>query len=143
MIISVVIVIRTFAPLYYAYILFNKTINNVSELIKVCVLQDPPTTDLCTILPAAGYYIHAFVTYGNGDVRIYTSNRIDGGVGDSMRRFNVSYNESFDQELEPNANYDFVVNIQNNVIEIPRTDTSPSCGKYIASYDSYSVYLTL
>ena len=44
-------------------------------------------------------------------------------------RLSVSYNDSFDQELESNANYAFVVNTQNNIIEIPRTGTCPSCGK--------------
>ena len=101
----------------------------LSEFIKLYFLQDPPIADPCTTLPAAGYYIHAIVTNSNGDARIYTSNRIDGGMGDSMCRFNVSYNDSFDQELEPNATYAFVVNTQNNIIEIPRTSTSPSCGK--------------
>ena len=47
-------------------------------------------------------------------------------MGDGMGRFSVSYNDSFDQELEPNANYAFVVNTQN---KIPRTGTRPSCGK--------------
>ena len=46
-----------------------------------------------------------------------------------MRKFNVSYNDSFDQELEPNANYAFVVNTQSDIMEIPKTDVSPSCGK--------------
>ena len=46
-----------------------------------------------------------------------------------MRRFSVHYNDSFDQGLEPNANYAFVVNTQNNIIEIPRTGTGPTCGK--------------
>ena len=94
-------------------------------------LQRPPITDPCTTLPITGYYIHAIVTNVNGDAneRIYTSNHIDDTMGDGMGRFSVSYNDSFDQELEPNANYAFVVNTQNNIIEIPRTATRPSCGK--------------
>ena len=52
-------------------------------------------------------------------------------MGDGMGRLSVSYNDSFDQELEPNANYAFVVNTQNNIIEIPRTGTRPSCGKQL------------
>ena len=52
-------------------------------------------------------------------------------MGDGMGRFGVSYNDSFDQELEPNANYAFVVNTQKNIIEIPRTGTCPSCGKQL------------
>ena len=93
--------------------------------------QRPPITDPCTTLPITGYYIHAIVTNSNGDAneRIYISNYIDDSLADSMGRFNVSYNDSFDQELEPNANYTIAVNIQNNIIEIPRTGTSPSCSK--------------
>ena len=89
-----------------------------------------PIIDPCTTLPISGYYIHAIVTNVNGDAneRIYTSNHIDDTMGDGMGRFSVSYNDSFDQELEPNANYAFVVNTQNNIIEIPRTGTGPSCG---------------
>ena len=52
-------------------------------------------------------------------------------MGDGTGRFSVSYNDSFDQELEPNANYAFVVNTQNNIIEIPRTGTHPSCGEWL------------
>ena len=90
-----------------------------------------PIIDPCTTLPISGYYIHAIVTNVNGDAneRIYTSNHIDDTMGDGMGRFSVSYNDSFDQELEPNAIYAFVVNTQNNIIEISRTGTCPSCGK--------------
>ena len=64
-------------------------------------------------------------------------------MGDGMGRFSVSYNDSFDQELEPNANYAFVVNTQNNIIEIPRTDTYPSCGKQLAIVYSYLMFIIL
>ena len=113
--------IHCFISHTYVYVIYN---------IKLC-LQRPPTTSPCTTLPITGYYIHAIVTNSNGDAneRIYTSNRIDDTMGDGMGRFSVSYNDSFDQELEPNANYAFVVNTQNNIIEIPRTGTCPSCGK--------------
>ena len=99
-------------------------------LFIILCLQRPPI-DPCTSLPITGYYIHAIVTNVNGDAneRIYTSNHIDDTMGDGMGRLSVSYNDSFDQELEPNANYAFVVNTQNNIIEIPRTGTCPSCGK--------------
>ena len=45
-----------------------------------------------------------------------------------MGRFSVSYNNSFDQELEPNAVYAFTVHTQNN-IEIPKADIPLSSGK--------------
>ena len=97
-------------------------------------LQRLPITSPCTTLPITGYYIHAIVTNVNGDAneRIYTSNHIDDTMGDGMGRLSVSYNDSFDQELEPNTNYAFVVNTQNNIIEIPRTGTCLSCGKQTA-----------
>ena len=47
-----------------------------------------------------------------------------------MGRFSVSYNDNFDQELEPNANYAFIVNTQSDIRDkIPRTGTCPSCDK--------------
>ena len=103
----------------------------MNMLCIILCLQRPPITSPCTTLPITGYYIHAIVTNVNGDAneRIYTSNHIDDTMGDGMSRFSVSYNDSFDQELEPNANYAFVVSTQNNIIEIPRTGTCPSCGK--------------
>ena len=52
-------------------------------------------------------------------------------LGGTMGEFSVSYNASFEQDLEPNANYIFVVNTQNNVIEISRPDTRLSCSKYL------------
>ena len=90
-----------------------------------------PVIDPCTTLPVTGYYIHAIVTNSNGDdnERIYTSNHIDDSLADSMGRFSVSYNDNFDQELEPNAVYAFIVDTQDDISEIPRTDTCPSCGK--------------
>ena len=96
-------------------------------------LQRPPITSPYTTLPITGYYIHAIVTNVNGDANeiIYTSNRIDDTIGDGMGRFSVSYNDSFDQELEPNANYAFVVNTQSDIIEIPRIGTCLSCGKQL------------
>ena len=97
-------------------------------------LLQRPTIDQCTTLPITGYYIHAIVTSRNEDAneRIYTSKYIDDMlVGGTMGEFSVSYNASFEQDLEPNANYIFVVNTQNNVIEISRPDTRSSCSKYL------------
>ena len=59
--------------------------------------------------------------------RIYTSKYIDDTLGRTMGEFSVRYNASFEQDLELNANYIFIVNTQNNVLEISRTDTRPSC----------------
>ena len=97
----------------------------------LCNFLQRPGIDPCTTLPITGYYIHAIVTNNNGDdnERIYTSNHIDNSLADSMGRFSVSYNNSFDQELEPNAVYAFIVNTQDDITEITKTGTRPSCGK--------------
>ena len=99
--------------------------------LDFCCLQRP-TIDPCTTLPITGYYIHAIVTSRNEDTneRIYTSNYIDDMLGGSMGEFSVSYNASFEQQLQPNANYIFIVITQNNITETSRTnttDTRPSC----------------
>ena len=96
--------------------------------LKLYVLQKPSVIDPCTTLPFTGYYIYATVTNSSGDAKIYRSNHIDDRLGGTVGRFNVTYNDTFDQELEPNANYDFVVNTQDNTIVIPRTNTNPSSG---------------
>ena len=104
-----------------------------------------PAIDSCTTLPITGYYIHAIVTNTNGDVneRVYTSNYIDDMLGGITGEFSVSYNDSFDQNLLPNANYIFVVNIQNNISEISRTNTRPSCSKYcLCVYISIGIFDT-
>ena len=102
-----------------------------------------PNIDPCTTLPITGYYI---VTSRNEDAneRIYTSNYIDDMLGGIVGEFSVSYNASFEQDLQPNANYVFIVNTQNNFLEISRTnrtDTRPSCNcsKYLYLYVSYLV----
>ena len=91
-----------------------------------------PTIDLCTTLPITGYYIHAIVTNTYADVneRVYRSNYIDDMLGGIMGEFSVSYNDSFDQNLLPNVNYIFVINTQNNVSEMSRTNARLSCSKY-------------
>ena len=51
-------------------------------------------------------------------------------LGGSMGEFSVSYNASFEQQLQPNAKYIFIVRTQNNITETSRTtntDTRPSC----------------
>ena len=49
-----------------------------------------------------------------------------------MGEFSVSYNASFEQQLQPNANYIFIVRTQKNITETKtsrtnNTDTRPSC----------------
>ena len=51
-------------------------------------------------------------------------------LGGTMGEFSVSYIASFEQRLQPNANYMFIVSTQNNITETSRTnktDTRPSC----------------
>ena len=98
-----------------------------------CFVLQRPTIDPCTTLPITGYFIHAIVTRRNANERIYTSKYVDDMLGGTMGEFSVSYNASFEQDLEPNANYIFIVNTQNNVLEISRTDTRSSCNcsKYL------------
>ena len=94
-------------------------------------LQRPVIDPCTTILYQAinGYYIHSIVANNNGNAneRIYTSIYINDSLGDSMGRFSVSYNDSFDQELEPNAVYAFIANAQDDITETSRTDTRLSC----------------
>ena len=107
-------------------------------------LLQRPTIDQCTTLPITGYYIHAIVTSRNEDVneRIYTSKYIDDMLGGTMGEFSVSYSARFEQDLEPNANYIFVVNTENNVLEIPRIESRPSSNrKYL--YLSYFSHMSL
>ena len=66
--------------------------------------------DPCTTLPVNHYQINTSVTFMNGSQTNYVSNNITDTSGDSMGRFNVSYNDSFDEELVPNATYVFAIN---------------------------------
>ena len=102
----------------------------LKSLYQLYFLQKPYITDPCTTLPITGYYIHAVVINENENSNeiIYTSNHIDDNLGGTMGRFSVSYNDSFIQDLQPNAIYLFTVSTQNDVIEIERIDTTPSCG---------------
>ena len=76
-------------------------------------LQRPVINDSCTTLPVSLYTINASVTFMNGSQTNYVSNNIVDTSGDSMGRFNVSYNDSFDEALVPNATYVFTVNSDN------------------------------
>ena len=93
------------------------------RILTSCNILQRPDINLCTTLPFSGYYIHAI----SGDAT-YTSHFIDDNLGRAIGRFSVTYNNSFDQELEPNAVYAFTVHTQSN-IEIPKADTPPSSGK--------------
>ena len=55
---------------------------------------------------------------------IYSSNFINDTLGGIEGRFSVSYRNSFDVELEPNANYIFTVNFF--AIQSPSQTQPPS-----------------
>ena len=57
----------------------------------------------------------------NGSQTNYVSNNIMDTSGDSMGRFIVSYNDSFDEELVPNATYVFVIN--SDAVQLPPLPT--------------------
>ena len=76
-------------------------------------LQRPVINDSCTTLPVSLYTINASVTFMNGSQTNYVSNNIMDTSGDSMGRFNVSYNDHFDEALVPNTTYVFTVNSDN------------------------------
>ena len=59
----------------------------------------------CTTLPITGYRIDITVIFMNGSFDNYMSNFINDTSGDSMGRFNVNYNEIFNEPLEPNSVY--------------------------------------
>ena len=77
--------------------------------------------DSCTTLPVSLYTINASVTFMNGSQTNYVSNNIMDTSGDSMGRFNVSYNDSFDDKLVPNATYVFAINS-----ELPPSSPQPT-----------------
>ena len=81
--------------------------------------------DPCTTLPITGYVIVATVIYNNGSVRIYRSSFIDDTVNGTMGRFRVSYNDSFNETLQPNAKYLFAI----NSTEVQVKPSSPPPGK--------------
>ena len=68
----------------------------------------------------------------NGSQTNYVSNNIMDTSGDSMGRFNVSYNDSFDEELVPNATYVFAVN--SDAVQL-----SPSSSPTPSKYCSYTI----
>ena len=84
-----------------------------------------PIIDPCTTLPITGYVIVATVIYNNGSVRIYISNFINDTFSGTMGRFRVSYNDSFNETLQPNAKYIFTV----NSMEVQVKPSSPPSGK--------------
>ena len=66
-------------------------------------------------------------------------------LGGIVGEFSVSYNASFEQDLQPYANYVFIMNTQNIFLEISRinrTDTRPSCNysKFLYLYVSRLVF---
>ena len=73
-------------------------------------IQRPVIDDPCTTLPVSLYTINTSVAFMNGSQTNYVSNNIMDTSGDSMGRFNVSYNDSFNEELVPNATYLFAIN---------------------------------
>ena len=81
--------------------------------------------DPCTTLPVSLYIINTSVTFMNGSQTNYVSNNIMDISGDNMGRFNVSYNDSFDEELVPNATYLFAIN--SDAVQLsPSTPPTPS-----------------
>ena len=81
--------------------------------------------DPCTTLPVTLYTINASVIFMNGSQTNYVSNNIMDTSGDSIGRINVSYNDSFDEELVPNATYVFTIN--SDAVQLP---PSPTPGKH-------------
>ena len=87
--------------------------------------------DPCTTLPVSLYTINTSVTFMNGSQTNYVSNNIMDTSGDSVGRFNVSYNDSFDEELVPNATYVFAVN--SDAVQLPPS-SSPTPSMYILKF---------
>ena len=105
---------------------------------KSIFLQRPVIDDPCTTLPVSVYAINTSVTFMNGSQTNYVSNNIMDTSGDSMGRFNVSYNDSFDEELVPNATYVFVINS-----ELPSSPPPTPC-KYFVQLRMYvATYVTI
>ena len=102
-------------------------------------LQRPVIDDPCTTLPVSLYTINTSVTFMNGSQTNYVSNNIMDTSGDSMGRFNVSYNDSFDEELVPNATYVFAINS-----ELPSSPSPTPCNcKYIVQLCNYVIILSI
>ena len=62
----------------------------------------------------------------NGSQANYVSNDILDTSGDSMGRFNVSYNDTFTKELVPNATYIFTIN-SDTALPSPPSPTPCTC----------------
>ena len=124
---------------YKMVILFcSIPIVNVSllrRLLHLYFLQRPTIDDPCTTLPVIFYTINTSVTFMNGSQTNYISNNIMDTSGDCMGRFNVSYNDSFDEELVSNATYVFVINSDNT--EPPPIPPIPTPSKCLLCLYSY------
>ena len=107
------------------------------RLLHLYFLQRPVIDDPCTTLPASLYTINTSVTFMNGSQANYVSNNIMDTSGDSMGRFNVSYNDNFDEKskLVSNAIYVFTVNSDN--AQPPPTLPPPTPSKYLLCLCSY------
>ena len=66
----------------------------------------------------------------NGIQIMYSSSFINDTLGDSMGRFSVSYSDSFDVKLEPNANYILAVHFF-AIPPLPSTIPTPSKHIYV------------
>ena len=73
----------------------------------------------------------------NGIQIMYSSSFINDTLGDSMGRFSVSYSDSFDVKLEPNANYTFAMDFF-AIPPLPSTIPPPSKHMYV--YIQFVVY---
>ena len=71
----------------------------------LCLFLQRPMINPCTTLPITGYHIDITVIFMNGSLDNYMSHFINDISGDSMGRFNVNYNEIFNERLEPNSVY--------------------------------------
>ena len=69
----------------------------------------------------------------NGIQIMYSSSFINDTLGDSMGRFSVSYSDSFDVKLEPNANYTLAVDFF-AIPPLPSTIPPPSKHMYVCVY---------
>ena len=76
----------------------------------------------------------------NGRQIIYSSNFINDILGGVEGRFSVYYHDSFDVELEPNANYVFTVNFF--AIQSPSQTPSPSkCKCFVHLHINVATYV--
>ena len=67
----------------------------------------------------------------NGIQIMYSSSFINDTLGDSMGKFSMSYSDSFDVKLEPNANYTLAVHF---FAIPPLPSTMPPSSKHMYVY---------